>query len=338
MAFNGRFLLNLIQFASSKEVNYQKLIALSGRSVEELSSEACVVENHVYNHLLEQAVELTNDPFFGLHAGEALNLAASGLINQIVHTSSTVKQALELCCDYANLGCSALPMQLIEQKENYKLCFTPDELWLQQSAVAVQQTIEGTLAFSIREFHSLTRMKHNPISIDLPWEEPKDISEYERVFSCPVFFNKEQVTIYLEKEHVNDKVTTSDFDLLRILIQHAEEKSAKINEEKGFASLVKQSMINLIKSEFPTIEQVSSHLNISLRTLQRRLKSEGVTYKQLINDLRKDFALSYLKRSDLNYADIAYLLSYADVSAFSRAFKKWTGQSPKTFREHHISN
>jgi len=332
MAFNGRFLLNMAFFAARQGGNIHDYIALTGKSYAELNDESCTVDDSVYNSVIERAVRTTHDDFFGLHAGEHLNMEAAGLIVQLAQTSQTVKQAIELCCEFANLGCSALPMKLLVEGDYYKIMLTPNELWKNQSPIAFQHTAEGALAFTIKEFCSLTRMKHDPIRVHVPWPKPGNPGEYERVFGCPVLFNRDEIAILLNKEHVEEPVITSNFNLLKVLITHATEKSAKINNTHGFQSIVKQSIINLVKPDFPTIEQVSAHLNVSSRTLQRKLQAEGTSYKSLTDELRKDFALSYIKRPDLSISEVAYLLSYTDPSAFNRSFKRWTGKTPGEFR------
>jgi AraC-like DNA-binding protein len=332
MAFNGRFILNIAHLASRQGGNIKEFVELSGKSLEELGEEACIVENANYNAILELAVKTTTDHHFGLHAGEHLNLSAAGLIVQLAQTSETVKQALELCCQFANLGCSALPLGLEEKKDCYKVTFTPDQLWKGDSEIAFQHTTAGVIAFTIKEFHSLTRMQHHPIAVHLSWSDKEGAAEYERVFGCPVSFGANEVAVLLKKEHVEDTVITSDYKLLQMLVAHAEEMSSNLDHEKGFAALVAQSIIKLVKPEFPTIEEVAGHLNVSSRTLQRRLQDEGLTYKKVMDELRKDFAIGYLKRPDLTIGDIAYLLSYSDTSAFTRSFKRWTGKNPNAYR------
>jgi len=115
-------------------------------------------------------------------------------------------------------------------------------------------------------------------------------------------------------------------------VQHAREKLATLNLEVGFATIVKQSIINLVKPQFPTIDQVAANLNLSVRTLQRRLKEEGLTYKTVLDELRKQFALDYIKNKALSIKEIAYLLDYAEPSSFIRSFKRWTGVSPNNYR------
>lgn len=314
-------------------MSFNDLVTLSGYTASELEQESCQIDSLVYNAILEEMVTASGDPFFGVHAGEHLNLSTAGLIAQITQTSATVKQALEQCCAFANLGCSSMPMTMHEEVDAYKMVLKPDVLWRQQSGLAVVQTAEGNITFLLRAFRNLTRMRYDPMSIEVDWPRKEPIAEYERVWGCPVSFNAEGIHIYLSKEHVEEKVLTADYNLFRILVAHARERSNDMEQERGFTKVVKQSVIGLIKPEFPTIQQVSGHLNMSVRTLQRRLGQEGYTYKALIDDLRKDFALSYLKRADLSIADVAYLLSYAEVSAFTRSFKRWTGKAPGEYRQ-----
>ncbi len=336
MAFNGRFLLNMAHLATRQGGDINEFLQIAGKSEEELNEESCVVDDDTYNSVIELAVEKSGDSYFGLHAGENLNLAAAGLIVQLSQSSETVKQALELCCQFANLGCSVLPLGLEERDSQYDVTFTPDEIWRNKSEVSFRQTTEGIIAFTIKEFTSLTRLEHQPISVHVDWERPEKTDEYERVFGCPVLFNQDKIAVLLKKEHVEEKVITANYNLLNVLVVHATEKSAELQNSMGFSALVKKSMLNLVKPEFPTIEQVAGHLNISARTLQRRLKEEGNTYKDLIDELRKDFAIGYMKRPDLNISDIAYLLNYNDASAFNRSFKRWTGKSPMEYKSEMI--
>lgn len=332
MAFNGRFVLNMSHLASIQGADIPELIDLSGKSLEELKDEDCIVEDFHYNRIIEKIIEKTDDQLFGLHAGENLNLSAAGLILQLVQNSTTVKRAYELCCQFANLGCSALPMELIECDDAYKIQFTPNSIWKNDSELAFQQTALGVIAFKVKEFHSLNFMQHTPIKVNLTWGKSKGHEEIENTLGCKVLFNQDEIAIYFKKEHIEATIVTSNYALLQTLIKHAEEIAAKKQKQAGFSSSVAQTIINLIKPEFPTIQQVSSHLNISSRTLQRRLSEEGLSYKEIINDLKKDFALGYIKKENLSISDIAYLLNYSEISAFTRAFKKWTGMSPVQYR------
>ncbi len=333
MTFNGRFVLNMIEFAAMQGANRQELLELTNLKAEALSEEECKLDEAVYNNVVERIEKLTGDTFYGLHLGEQLNLSAAGLISQISQTSSTVKEALELCCEFASLGCRALPLVLTEEQERYKLSLSPDPLWLQNSPISVRHTIDGYVAFSLRQFHTLTRQKYFPLAIHYVGERIKGAEEYFRVFNCEVKFNQKEYALFFEKAQIHLPIVTSDYSLLRILVAHANEKVIAMQADAGFYAAVKKSIVNLVKPGFPTIQQVAANLNISVRTLQRKLKTEGHSFKELMENLRKDFAISYLKDPNLSINEIAYLLSYSYATAFIRSFRRWSGHSPKQYRQ-----
>ena len=333
MAFNGRFILNISHLASKQGANLPQLIQLSGKTLEELKQEDCIVDDANYNRVVEAVINATGDALFGLHAGENLNLTAAGLILQLVQTSETVKQAFELCCQFANLGCSALPMKLVELSDCYELQFNPNKVWRNDSEIAFQHTALGTIAFKVREFQSLTLMEQSALKIHFPWAHQESKKELEQSLQCPIFFNQTELSIFFSKESIDAQIYTSNYNLLQTLVHHAEQISEKKKGQFGFKSSVTQSIINLIKPEFPSINQVASHLNISKRTLQRRLNEEGLSFKKIIEELKKEFALGYMKKADLSISDITYLLNYTEVGTFTRSFKRWTGKTPTQYRK-----
>ncbi len=332
MAFNGRFVLNVAAFARKQGADYAALITLSGQEESVLSQPDYMVDRLTYNRVIEAAIAMTDDAYLGLHMGEGLGLAAAGLIGQITQTCATVLQALEYCCTFANLGCSELPMKLVPFGEHYKIRLRENPLWEKESPQAYRHTAEGVLAFTLRECRDLTREEVPAYAIHLPWEAPTDLTEYQRVFGTTVQFGQSEFAIVLHRSQVESPVITADYELLRLLVTHAEERSTRLRKAQGFADIVRQSMIQLIEPAFPSIEQVAKHLNMSLRTLQRRLQEEGVSYKRLQEEVRKGFALGYLRNPELSIGEIAYLLGYRETSAFSRACKRWLGQSPQQWR------
>lgn len=333
MAFNGKFVVNLALFASSRGIEIGEILKGISPSLEDLSKEDCVITNAEYQTIIENALELTQDTHFGLHAGESLNLSAAGLIGQITQTCATVKEALEYCCEFANLGCSVLPMRLVETPVGYEVRITPDADWRASSETCFKHTLDGVMAFTIRELESLTLTKHAPLAIHLPWNEVTDPLEYQRVLGSKIEFNKEKITLFLSREHVEQHIINSDYHLLRILVAHAQERMERLEGEVGFKKVVKQSVLKLVKPDFPTLDQVANHLNMSARTLQRKLKSEGVTYKQMLHELRFELAKAYLKDPELSIKEISYLLNYAEPSVFIRSFKNLAGVTPNNYRK-----
>ncbi len=335
MTFSGRFVYHFIDFAAAQGVDRTSLLAHCSVPVEVLLREDYRVSAEVYNRVSERAVSLTGDAYFGLHLGEYLNLSAAGLISQITQTCRTIREALEYCCSFAALGCRALPMVLEERTADYRLRLIPDPLWWEASPVAVRQTVDGLVAFTLREFHTLTHQKYFPLDVHYPGPAPAGAEEYLRVFNCPVRFEQADFAIFFDKVQIELPELTSYYDLLRVLVAHAEEKVRQVESERGYHGIVRKSILHLVQPQFPSLAQVAANLNVSIRTLQRRLRAEGHTYQQILDELRREFALQYLKKPELSIKEIANLLSYADASAFIRSFRRWTQQSPRQYRSGH---
>lgn len=332
MTFSGRFVLGVIEYAALRGADRHLLIGISGIDVQQLAQEDTRLSSEVYNAVLEQIVTTTNDELFGLHLGEYMNLSASGIIGQITKTSSTVLEAMQYCCEFSSLGCRALPLELEEQDDKYVLSLSPDRAWSRESKQSVQQTIDGVIGFTIREFHALTLNKHYPVAVYLARDKPVDTSEHERIMKCPVKFGQRTNEVHFSKVHVQQPVITSDHDLLRVLVEHAERKVQQIDDKPNMYNDIRKVIVNMSEPQFPGIDEVARNMNTSVRTLQRRLGESGHTYKELVEELRQDMAYGYLQKPELTINEVAYLLNYADASAFIRSFKRWTGQTPLQYR------
>ena len=332
MTFSARYLANIVRFGTQQGVDSGELLALIGREFEELADEELRFPVAVYNRVLEKALELSGDPYFGLHLGEYLSLSAAGLITQIVQTSGTIREALRHMVAFANLGCQSLPFSLDRYETNWLLSVNPADVWSQQSPASVRHTTDAVLIFTLREYHTLTLQRRRPLEMHFSYDRPQKFLEYEKAFGCPVRFSQPRSGLLLEARQMDQKIVTSDYRLLQVLVQHAQTRLNQWNSQVDFFTLVRNSIVNMIKPQFPTIEQVATNLNISVRTLQRRLKEEGYTFKTVVEELKKQLALDYLTKERLTVKEIAFLLDYADASAFIRSFKRWMGMTPLEYK------
>lgn len=332
MTFSGRFVLNLIHFAALQGAPAPELVALTGHSLADLRKEATRLSAEVYDAVLERILRETGDPFFGLHAAEQLNLATAGLIYQIVQTSPTVWEALENSSAYSQLGCRAVDLRLEALADGFRLCAIPDPHWVARSPRGAAQTVDGNLVFLLRVLDTLTHRKQRPRLLTFSRPRPADTSEYERIFGCPLRFGQAQTALHFAEHDLQQTVITSDYDLLRVLVQQAELRLEALHAQVGFGREVKRIIIGMMRPDFPTIEQVARNLNLSVRSLQRKLRQENTSFSRLTEELRQEMAMGYLRQADLSINEIAHLLNYADGSAFIRSFKRWTGETPQAHR------
>ncbi|WP_020533521.1 AraC family transcriptional regulator [Flexithrix dorotheae] len=341
MDFSARYIRNIIFFASRQGADFEVLLKTTGLTIEELGAEDLRLDEKIYNEVVEKAVALSKDDLFGLHLGDYLNLSAVGLVGQIAQTSKNIKEALQHICHFASLGCKALPMELSIGTNTFQLSLTPDIEWVKESPVAVEHTLMATIAFTLKEFQTLTLKKHHPLKIHFSTVKERKTGEITEILGAPILFGENENAIIFDKKYLHEPIISSDYRLHSILVEHANQKLAAQqvkSSDSALLKMIKDTIINLAQPALPSIEQVASNLNLTVRTLQRKLKQENQTFKALTEEIKKEFAISYLKRKDLNIGDIAFLLGYAEPSPFIRSFKKWTGKSPTSFRNEFVKD
>jgi len=166
---------------------------------------------------------------------------------------------------------------------------------------------------------------------------PYDISEHERVFCSDIFFNQPQNKIVFDKKYLKIPVFLSNQKLLQKLKKHAISVQNEFFPSKSLSDRVTQTILKLLPNK-PDMTIVAKKLAMSVRNLQMNLKNEGVTYNQLLSDVRIKLAVEYLKETDLSLFEVACMLGYSNQSAFNRFFKQWTNSTPKEYRSGIHSN
>jgi AraC-like DNA-binding protein len=114
--------------------------------------------------------------------------------------------------------------------------------------------------------------------------------------------------------------------------QHVERILSEMPRESDLITAVRRAIAESMKQGDPKLARVIKQISMSPRTLERRLKEHGVVFKELLDDTRRRFALNYLKGRKHRLTEIAFLLGYSEVSAFNRAFRRWTGSTPLEYR------
>lgn len=282
----------------------------------------------LWNALIDQ----TGDRTIGLHIGEQFNLAALGIVGYVLFNCRTFGQALEKLSRY---------MCLFSQGVSFHLTTSPKEIicdW--QVATEVknylleepQQPIEVTMSATLTVAKTLTGRALQPLAVSFQHVCPGDDSEHRRIFGRSVQFSQPQNRMVLEPACLDWAVVSANASLLSVFEQHAEALLADLNQSKTCSYQVMREIMHLMRGEVPTIDTVAQHLAMSVRNLQRSLQAEGTSYQQLLDETRKDLAIRYLRQPQTSIHDVAFLLGFSEPSAFHRAFKRWTGQTPRDYR------
>ena len=184
------------------------------------------------------------------------------------------------------------------------------------------------------------------IGRDLPLQEvhlraasPASTAHYEELFGCPVRFNMPHSGLVISRQVLQHPLAQNE-DSLREFLRLAPYPLVKRDQPGDIKSLsrkIEQRLVSDGPENMPTASEIAHQLNMSPRTLHRKLTAEGTSFQQLKDDFRRDMAVHYLQRDELSIDTIAAVMGFQDNSAFYRSFKKWTGTSPGQFRQDLIA-
>jgi AraC-like DNA-binding protein len=167
--------------------------------------------------------------------------------------------------------------------------------------------------------------------------QPDDAREIEDVLGCPVRTRAAWAGVALSRDAWRLPLRRRDPILRGVLERHADEIAARMPEADDLAAAIRRVLASGLEHGPVRMGVVARDLGLSARTLQRRLAAIGLTYQAVVDRACREAAERQLAASTLALAEIAYLLGYSEPAAFHRAFKRWTGLTPQTFRAQHRS-
>lgn len=157
------------------------------------------------------------------------------------------------------------------------------------------------------------------------------LSEYESFFGCPVRFGAEHNEL-VAHESMFHAPMAADANLRQLMEDHARHQLRQVPDIDPFVSSVRTRLLNQLREGPPNLSVVTRALHLSERTLRRRLQAAGTGYHELLDELRAQLALDYVRQTDAAIGTLAERLGFRDPSTFYRAFKRWTGMTPAQYR------
>jgi AraC-like DNA-binding protein len=269
--------------------------------------------------------ELFGRRTLGVHVGLAAPLGRS-VVHFVAATSPTLRAGLEQAVRYQRLVTRNADTGLSPHGELTLLTILPR---LPPAAVPFE-VLDYAVAGVVRTVRELTGkpvreawLPHEPLA-------PRD--EYERALGVPVRFAAARAGVLLDPATLDTPCRRSDPHLFELLRSHAELLLARQPEDASERGRAYRVVVRMLSHGEPDVGLVARELGTSARSLQRRLKLEHTSFRQVLDDARCELARAYLTDKRLPISEIAYLLGYAEAGAFVRAFKRWTGQTPSEAR------
>jgi AraC-like DNA-binding protein len=329
--YKKNLVVSLISYAAQKDIPIDRLCRQAGVDLEALRSDRPYhLSIQQQNDLFEHAVILSGDPLFGLHFGERLQLAALGIVGAVIRNSRTIGEALENCAAYSPILTDLFDLTVSMGGDKFVIRLLPFTEKLQGYPVLKRHLLELSMAFVLHEMDGLLLIKMKPLSVQIPYEDGQ-LKEYQRVFRTVNIIRSQEHIVEFAYQLTKEPILTANYELQNVLIHRLAESYRQFPDPTSVSSRLAQLMKGNSYLGLPDLREMGANLNMSVRTLQRKLKEEGVTYQQVAESVRKSLAIDYLNAGRHPIKQISFMLGYNDPGAFTRAFKKWTGQTPQDF-------
>ena len=280
-----------------------------------------------------QAVEFTGDPCFGLHAGEALRPAVVNIIGYLLMSSETLRVGLDRVGRYQRVVFGADWLVVEDRGASTRIRFETSSGELLDS----RAQMEYRAALVIKMLDWIAPVHFRALEVHFSHEPGREVTEYERILHCPVKFRSKDNELMLSRTSLEQPSVHANPELARIHEEWAERHLAKLKDESVVRKVKTLLMAHLDRGPC-TLPDVAHSLHMSPRTLQRRLSEEDTSYQDVLDSVRRCVCLEHLEHKHTCLAEIAYVAGFSDTSAFSRAVRRWTHQTPVEYRSCHCKD
>lgn len=280
----------------------------------------------------EQALHYTKDPFLGLHLGEMTSPGLVGMVGYFMESSPDLLTAFHNLVEFKHLVDSD-PSYVEIRGDEFIYHMDADPLWNEISPETARHVVEHGFSTIPNFIRLLCGKAVYPLRVHTRFPRPRDTREYVRILKTEPVFDQDSDYMVFKMSDMRLPLISHNPVLNAIFKELLEKEIAGMGTSATFSDEVRRVILKKFSAAIPQLAEVAASLNITPRTLQRRLREEGVTFQSIVEKVKSELAISLLKKPNLTVNEIAYKLGYMEPNVFRRAFKKWTGVSPKAYKK-----
>lgn len=321
-----------LKTAAAAGIDYLPALARAGIDASLLTDNTKRVPGAALQTLLAELIPASGDVLYGLHTSQYIQPASYSVLGYIAMNCATLGEALAKVPVYEKIVGDMGVTRTMASGENTLVRWHCNF----DNGEVRRHVIENVLASWTRYSRWVgDSWDQSPLKVSFEHAKPAtaNLSEYEAVFQCPVFFDQPFSAIEISPEQIAHPIRQSDPILLKTLLDHATQLLAEIDQHETWSFRVKNLLRLMIRQDLPRKEFIAEKLGMTSRTLQRKLAEEGTGYQELLDELRQEMAQNYLRDSSLSIDEIGAMLGFAEPRSFHRSFKQWMGQTPGQYRE-----
>jgi AraC-like DNA-binding protein len=320
----------LLDFAVSKQASRARLLERAQISDDDLADLDNRIPFEKYKALMKAGIELTRDPALALHYGEEVAFGELSVVGLIADACDTIFHAFTEVNRYNGL---VIQVDGVGTGPRFELVREGGRTWVVDTRTNPNSFPELTESGWARIVCGTRRFvpegKRLVTEVHVTHAPPPYRAEYDRVFKIPTVFVSDRNALVIDETLMFSRVARSTRYAFGVLSKHARALLESLERATTVRGRVESLLIPILHTGELTIETIAERMGLSRPTLYRKLKAEGASFEKVLDELRHKMALLYLDGKKVSVNETAYLVGFSDPSAFSRAFKRWTGTSPR---------
>lgn len=321
----------LAQAAAARGVRVDDLLEHHGVEPSRLEVLDARVPHALLVDLWEQVPRRLNDAALGLHLAQVVPLGTFDLVEYCMRNSSDLAACYQKLIRWQRLLHDGAGYHLEVEDDVARICHRPSP-----SLEVPPQATGFILAKLLMIGRHLTGVAFSPRGVSLTYARPSEDTEHTRVFGAAVRFSQPEAHLEFDRALLDLRIQGTDPNLASVLERYAEQRLAELPQAVDLVDDLGQRIRQALRGSVPDAATLARQMGMSTRTLSRRLHERGLTYQDVVDEARRELALRHLLNKDLKVIEVAFLLGFAEVSTFYRAFRRWTGTTPIAYRRESV--
>ncbi len=324
----GSWALLIAGAIDSYQLNSTEIFAQAGIDINDLRKDNARIPAFKLYDIWYQAVEQSNDPYFGLRVAHLYQTNAFSALGMALAASRTVYEAILRCARYGHIISDATEAT-VEETDN-EIIFTINSRKGMEKLANIY-SMSAIVCVMIKILNSMSNQPQKLKGVYFEGEISQGSQPFEDYFNCPVYFSAPHNKVILDKDATQEEMPYANLKLASSLDEWIDENLSQFQEDQLSNRVQKYLLKNLTYGEV-SLNNVAKGLAMSARVMQRRLKEEGSVYSDLLDACRHKIAIKLITEQKQPIFEVALALGFSDQSNFTRAFKRWTGTTPYQYR------
>jgi AraC-like DNA-binding protein len=308
----------------------EQTLAGSGIAAADLNDPYFSISRQQVTIVFENFLRLTPRRLSPLELGASFHLTDYGFYGYALLSSATVRDAVNFGMAYRELATPIIDVELIETDAEAVWTIRPLPDFAPHEAMArfVQEYQSGIL-LSLHK--SVTGNAFHLRSASFGFGVPADAVHYHSVLNCPIEFGAPHTELRFDRAWLEQRPLGAHAITFQLVQDTCREMLERIGGGRGVVGEIYRHLLSS-SGQFASLDEMAGYLDLHPRTLRRKIISEGMTYQEIVDEVRFKIASTYLTRTEMTHESISERLGFSDASSFRRAFKRWAGMSPNEFK------